>query len=415
MNKRIVVTGLGAVSPLGLSEKETWENLKKGKSGISRIQNIDAPDLSCQVGGEIHNFDPNDFKTSKEHRKMSRFSQLFVASSAQALEDSGLDKNLYYDSSRISVIIGNGIGGFQDTAEASIALENKGIPAVPPLSIPRLIINEGAANVAMKFGIHGPSFGLVTACSSGADAIGQAFIALQAGVIDAAIVGGSEASMTKLGYACFEKLKTLSTQYNDQPEKASRPFDRDRDGFVMSEGGATLILEDLEAARKRGAKIYGEIVAYTATSDSYHLTSPLEDGSMMAKAMESAFRMANISPEQIGYINAHGTSTPINDPTETRSIKLAFKDHAKKLKISSTKSMLGHMLGATGAMEALITIKALQDQFVPPTINLDNPDPECDLDYVPHKGQDLSFDYGMSNSLGFGGHNSCLVIKRFID
>lgn len=413
MNSRVVVTGMGAVSPIGHSLEETWDNMKKGVSGVGHLS-LCNPDLfSCKVAAEVLNLDSSRYFDRKAARKMARFTEFFCNAGAQAVEDAELAGQSFYPDDEIAVIIGNGVGGFEVMEEAARMLERKGPPGVPPLSIPKLIINEGSSTLATMYGFHGPSYGVVTACASGTDAIGQAFFAVRSGQIQAAVVGGAESALTELGMAAFSKLQTLSTHFNDEPLRASRPFDRDRDGFVMGEGAAVLVLETLENAKKRGVKIYAELLGYGMTCDAYHLTSPKEDGSYTAKAIAKALRVAAVKPEEISYVNAHGTSTAINDPTETRALRLAFGAHADKLKVSSTKSMTGHMIGGAGAIELMACINAIRDEFVPPTINLDNQDPECDLDFVPNEGQELKFDTAISTSLGFGGHNGCLVVRKY--
>ena len=415
MNSRVVITGMGAVSPIGNTWEDTWQNMKKGVSGIRTITRCDPRMFPSKVAAEIHNLDSSKYFDKKAIRKMAGFTEFFCNAGAQAIEDAGLNEQNFYPEDEIAVIIGNGIGGFEVMEEAARMLERKGPSGIPPLSIPKLIINEGSSTLATMYGFHGPSYGVVTACASGTDAIGQALYSLKFGQIQAAVVGGAEAALTELGIGAFTKLQTLSTGFNDEPHRASRPFDRDRDGFVMGEGAAVLILETLENAQKRGAKIHAELLGYGITCDAYHLTSPKEDGSYTAKAIAKALKMAGVRPEEVAYVNAHGTSTPINDPTETRAIRLAFGPHADKLKISSTKSMTGHMIGAAGAIELMACISAIRDQFVPPTINLENPDPECDLNFVPLKGQDCKIEIAVSISLGFGGHNGCLVVKRYVE
>ena len=413
MNERVVITGMGAVSPLAHTWEETWQNMKNGVSGIRPLTRCNPDLFPSKVAGEVLDLDHSKYFDKKVSRKMARFTELFCYAGAQAIENAGLNQQNFYPSDEVAVIIGNGIGGFEVMEEASRLLERKGPSGVPPLSIPKLIINEGSSTLATMYGFHGPSYGVVTACASGTDAIGQALGSIKSGQIQAAVVGGAESALTELGIAAFVKLKTLSTGFNDEPSRASRPFDRDRDGFVMAEGAAVLVLETLKNALQRGAMIYAELLGYGITCDAYHLTSPREDGSCTAKAITKALKMANVCPEEVGYINAHGTSTLINDPTETRALRLAFGAYADKLKISSTKSMTGHMIGAAGAIELMACVGALRDQFVPPTINLDHPDPECDLDFVPHKGQSCKMEIAISTSLGFGGHNGCLVARRY--
>ncbi len=415
MNSRIVITAMGAVSPIGHTWEETWQNMKNGVSGTRPLTRCNPQLFSSKVAAEVLDLDSSKYFDKKAIRKMARFTEFFCNAGAQAIEGAALVKQNFYPDDEIAVIIGNGVGGFEVMEEAARMLERKGPAGVPPLSIPKLIINEGSSTLATMYGFHGPNYGVVTACASGTDAIGQAMYAIKSGQIQAAVVGGAESALTELGIAAFTKLQTLSTGFNDRPHLASRPFDRDRDGFVMAEGAAVLILETLENARKRGAPIYAELLGYGITCDAYHLTAPKEDGSYTAKAIQKALKMAGVRPEEIDYVNAHGTSTPINDPTETRAIRLAFGPHADKLKVSSTKSMTGHMIGAAGAIELMACVSAIRDQFVPPTINLENPDPQCDLDFVPNKGQEHPVEIAISTSLGFGGHNGCLVVKRFTE
>ncbi|WGK69550.1 beta-ketoacyl-ACP synthase II [Candidatus Haliotispira prima] len=415
MNSRVVITGMGAVSPLGHNWEDSWRNMRKGVSGIGRLTRCNPDLFPSKVAAEVLGLDSSKYFDKKAIRKMARFTEFFCNAGAQAIEDGGLQNQDFYPDDEIAVIIGNGVGGFEVMEEAARMLERKGLIGIPPLSIPKLIINEGSSTLATMYGFHGPSYGVVTACASGTDAIGQALYAIKSGQIQAAVVGGAESALTELGIGAFTKLQTLSTGFNHEPHRASRPFDKDRDGFVMSEGAAVLILESLENARKRGARIYAELLGYGITCDAHHLTSPKEDGSYTAKAIQKALRMADIRPEEVDYLNAHGTSTPINDPTETRAIRLAFGSYADKLSVSSTKSMTGHMIGAAGAIELMACVNAIRDDFVPPTINLENPDPECDLDFVPNEGRNQKVNIAVSISLGFGGHNGCLVVKRFAE
>ena len=384
--RRVVVTGLGTVNPLGHDVANTWEAIKAGKSGIAPITAFDTEEYSCKIAGEVKNFDPTVWMEKKEVRKLARFTQFAMAGSAQAMEDAGLDKG-GVDPERAGVILGNGIGGYEVTEEGVRQLAAKGPRGVPPMTVPKMIINEGPANVAIKYGFYGPCYVVVTACTSATDAIGSALNAIRYGQIDVAITGGMEAAVTPFGIAGFIKLTALSTKYNDTPAKASRPFDKDRDGFVMAEGAGILILEELRHALDRGAKIYGEVAGYGMSCDAYHLTSPDVEGNGPARAMKWAVQDAGMEPSEIDYLNAHGTSTPTNDPLETMAIKKAFGDHAYKMAISSTKSMTAHMVGGAGGMEAIISLLALRDGFLPPTINLDNPDERCDLDYVPKVGR----------------------------
>ncbi len=417
MNRRVVVTGLGAVTPLGNTVEETWASVRSGKSGIAKITAFDPSDYACKIAGEVKGFDPGQWMDKKEARKMGRYTQFAVAAAMQAMKDSGLSES-NMDSNRAGVVMGNGIGGF-DVIEASIKKYfDLGNTRIPPLSIPMLIPNEAPGNVSMFLGLHGPAWSLATACASGTDALGLALDQIRCGRMDICFAGGTEATVTGYGIGCFLVLKTLATSYNDNPEKASRPFDKSREGFVMGEGSAILVLEEYEHAKARGAHIYAEFAGYGGSSDAYHITSPDPTGEGGALAIRNALADAGIRPEDVQYYNAHGTSTPINDPSETAMLKKALGDHAYKMKVSSTKSMTGHCLGAAGAVEALFCVKAIEDGFYPPTINLENPDIEagCDLDYVPNTGIDASAEGGiscaLSGSLGFGGHNGVVVFRR---
>ncbi len=409
--RRVVVTGLGTVNPLAHDVANTWEAIKAGKSGIASITAFDTEEYASKVAGEVKNFDPSVWMEKKEARKLARFTQFAMAGSAEALEDAGLDKG-GVDPERVGVILGNGIGGYEVTEEGIRQLALKGPRGVAPMTVPKMIINEGPANVAIKYGFLGPCYALVTACASATDAIGSALNAIRYGQVDVAVTGGMEAAITPFGIAGFVKLTALSTQYNDNPSAASRPFDKDRDGFVMGEGSGILILEELTHALDRGAKIYGEVAGYGMSCDAYHLTSPDVEGNGPARAMKWALQDAGMDPSEIDYFNAHGTSTPTNDPLETMAIKKAFGDHAYKMPISSTKSMTAHMVGGAGGMESIICLLALRDGFLPPTINLDNPDERCDLDYVPNVGRKANLRVVMSESLGFGGHNGSLIFKK---
>lgn len=415
--RRVVVTGLGAVTPLGNNLAETWAGVKAGKSGIAKITHFDTSDFDCKIAGEVKDFDPTNWMDRRDARKMARFTQLAVAATAQALEDAGFTKETI-DKERSGCILGNGIGGFDVTEASMKKYFEAGNNRIPPLTIPLLIPNEAPGNISMIYGLHGMGFTLATACASGTDALGIALDQIRSGRMDMCIAGGTESTITGFGMGGFIVLKTLATSFNDDPTKASRPFDKRREGFVMGEGAGILILEDYESAVKRGARIYCELAGYGASSDAYHITSPDPSGHGGALAIKTALKDAGVKPEEVQYYNAHGTSTPINDPSETAMIKMAFGDHAYKMKISSTKSMTGHCLGAAGGIEAILSVKAIEEGFYPPTINLDDPSLEegCDLDYVPHKGIDASSAGGISvaasGSLGFGGHNGVLIFKK---
>jgi len=409
--RRVVITGVGMVTPLGTGTEKSWRGLLKGRSAIRRITQFDPTGLPCQIAAEVLDFDINQFVEAKEQRKMDRFIHLAIAAATMAKEDSGL-KITRNNADRIGVIVGAGIGGLPAIERNTKILLEKGYKKVTPFFIPMTIINLASGQISIRFGAKGPNSAVATACASGTHAIGDAFRMIQTGVADVMIAGGSEAVITPLGIIGFAIMKALSTR-NNEPEKASRPFDRDRDGFVMGEGAGILILEELGHALKRGAKIYAEIIGYGLNSDAYHITSPSPNGEGAAKCMEAALRDANIHPEEVDYINAHGTSTKYGDELETAAIKKIFGKHAYSLCISSTKSMIGHLLGASGGVEAAICALSIFNKVVPPTINLENPDPQCDLDYVPHRARNLDINIAMSNSFGFGGTNACLVFKRF--
>lgn len=411
--RRVVVSGLGTVNPLGHNVADTWEAVKAGKSGIGPITAFDTEEFVCKIAGEVKNFDPTNWMEKKDARKMARFSHFAMAGTAEALEDAGLDKG-GVDPERIGIILGNGIGGYECVQEGLRLMIEKGPRGVPPMTIPKMIINEGMANIAIRYGFLGPCYAVVTACTSATDAIGNALMAIREGMIEVAVTGGMEAAITSFSIAGFIKLTALSTQYNDNPAIASRPFDKDRDGFVMGEGAGVLILEELNHALERDAKIYAEVAGYGLSCDAHHLTSPDPEGNGPARSMKWALRDAGMEPSEIGYLNAHGTSTPTNDPLETIAIKKAFGDYAYKLPISSTKSMTAHLVGGAGGIESIISLMALRDGFIPPTINLDNPDEICDLDYVPNVGRKAELQAVMSDNLGFGGHNGTLIYKKFV-
>lgn len=414
MRKRVVITGMGTVNPIGNNLQDFWDGIKAGKSGIGPITRFDAKDHATRIAAEVKDFRASEYMDPKEARKLEPFTQFAVASAIEAHRDSGLNST-NIDPERIGVVIGITIGGFLTLENAFSTLLEKGPTRIPPLTVPKIISNIGPGNIAIILNAQGPSYSMATACASGTDAIGNSFRLIQDDVCDAMITGGAEAIITSLGVAGFNALHALSTKYNDEPQKASRPFDKDRDGFVMGEGGAVLILESLDHALARGAHIYAEIIGSASTTDAFHITAPHPDGRGAIQAIKLALRLAGLKPTDIDYINAHGTSTEINDSVETKVIKSVFAEHAYKLKVSSTKSMTGHCIGAVGAMEAIICAKALQEQFYPATLNLDNPDPECDLDYVPHQGIHAPMNIAMSNSLGFGGHNGILIFKRYTE
>jgi len=410
--RRAVITGLGCVTALGESAEELFGALCQGKSGISNIESFDVGPYPVKFGGEIKNFDVTKYIDYREGRRMDRFSQFAIAAAKQATADSGLDfsrEDIY----RAGVIVGTGIGGIKEIEDQHKRLLEKGPRQVSPFTVPKLMANAAGGNIAIQYGLRGLNFAVTSACASGSHAIGEAFCKIVSGQSDIVITGGTEAALTPVGLASFCGARSLSTR-NDNPPAASRPFDRDRDGFVLSEGAGILVLEEYEHAKKRGADIYAELLGYGATDDGYHITAPLPTGEGAAKAMELALADAGIEPEKINYINAHGTGTELNDIAESGAIKAVFGEHSYKLLVSSTKSQLGHLLGASGAVELIVCIKAINESIVPPTINLENPDERCDLkmDYVPLKARPAKVDYALSNSFGFGGHNACLVVGK---
>ncbi|HUV06143.1 MAG TPA: beta-ketoacyl-ACP synthase II [Spirochaetia bacterium] len=415
MSRRVVVTGLGTVNPLANDVKTFWERTKNGENGIERITRFDVSTYTSQVGGEVRDFDPNNYMDKKDARRMDKFALFALVSAQEAMDDAELKTGENMDPEQLGVMLGNGIGGLE-TMEDQILKHhgrNLDLKSIHPLFVPKMISNIGPGQIAIKMNAQGPCFTIATACSSGTDAIGNAYYRIKDGLVDAVITGGTEAPFTPTSLGGFCVLQALSTKFNDRPGKASRPFDKDRDGFIMAEGAGIIILEELEHALKRGARIYAEVAGYGVSCDANHLTAPHPEGRGAIIALKMAVRSAGLELEDIDYINAHGTSTPINDPTETKAIKAVFGDHARKLKISSTKSMTGHMLGAAGGVEAVVTVLAIRDQIFPPTRNLDEPDPECDLDYVPGKSVSGRIRAALSNSLGFGGHNGILCFKEF--
>ena len=409
--KRVVVTGLGAITPIGNSLANYWQGLVQGKNGIGPITRFDASNHSCRFAGEIHDFDPFDFLDRKEAKRMDRFAQFAVCASQQALKDAQLEINAS-NADEIGVLIGTGIGGIKVLEDQQEILLSKGPSRCSPFMVPMMIANMAAGLTAINVGAKGPNNCTVTACAAGSNAVGDAFRLVQNGYAKAMICGGTEAAITPLSFAGFCSARALSSR-NDDPLHASRPFDKDRDGFVMGEGAGILILEALDSALSRGAKIYAEIVGYAMTCDAYHITAPVPDGYGATQAIKLAMQDGGLKPEDISYINAHGTSTAANDVTETRAIKQALGDHAYNIAVSSTKSMTGHLLGGSGGIEAVATVMAIAEDKVPPTINLENPDPECDLDYVPGKSRELVVETALSNSFGFGGHNVTLAFKKY--
>ncbi len=409
---RVVITGVGGVTPLANDMESTWKKLLAGESGIAPITLFDASAYDSRIAGEVKNFVPEDFMPAKQVRRMDRFTQFAVASAQMLLRDAGYevtDANAY----DTGVILGIGLGGLQTIETYHAKLLESGPNRISPFMIPMLISNMGPGQISIFTGAKGPNIVTTTACASAIHAMGTAYSEILLGRIKAVITGGVEATVTPLGVAGFTALKALSSQYNDDPTKASRPFDAKRDGFVIGEGAGLLFVETLESAQERGARIYAELVGYGASGDAYHMTAPCENGEGMARAMQNALREAKIEPSAIGHINAHATSTMLNDSTETKAIKLVFGDHAKKIKISATKSMTGHLLGAAGGIESVFTALALHEEMLPGTINLENPDPACDLDYMADGSKNIACEYGMCNSFGFGGTNASLILKKW--
>ena len=411
MNRRVVVTGVGIVSPLGIGTQANWEALCAGRSGIGPITHFNASQFSARIAGQVKDFNPLQFIDKKDVKKMDVFIQFAIAASQFAMDDAKLTIADEL-STRVGVFIASGIGGFGTIEREHKAFLEGGPRRISPFFIPASIINLAAGQVSIRLRAKGPNSATCTACSASAHAIGDAWEVIRRSDADVMIAGGSEAAITEMGVGGFAAMRALSTR-NDEPERASRPFDKDRDGFVMGEGAGIVILEELEFARRRGAPIYAELVGYGQTADAYHITAPSEDGDGGMRVMQMAIKSAGVSPNQIDYVNAHGTSTPFNDKLETLAIKRLFGEHAYKLLISSTKSMTGHLLGAAGGVEAGIAALAVKHQMIPPTINYDTPDPECDLDYVPNEKREAKIEYALSNSFGFGGTNGALLFKRF--
>lgn len=412
MKRAVVVTGVGAITPVGNDVDTFWNNIKNGVSGIDFIKGFDASDQKVKVAAEVKDFDPKDYMDRREAKRMDRYCQLAMVAAEEAVKDSGLDLEKV-NKERVGVLVGSGVGGILTLEGEHKKLLEKGPSRVSPFMIPMLIGNMAAGNIAIKFGAKGPCTTVVTACATGTNAIGDAFRLIEHGYADVVIAGGSEGSITPLTVAGFASLTALSK--SEDPKRASIPFDKERDGFVIGEGAGIVVLESLEHAKNRGAKIYAEMKGYSMTCDAYHITSPAPDGEGGARAMKLAIEDAGIREEDIDYINAHGTSTPYNDKFETAAIKNVFKDGAYKIPVSSTKSMTGHLLGAAGAVEAIICIKAVQEGFIPPTVGYKVKDEECDLDYVPNVGRKEDITYALSNSLGFGGHNATIIIKKWDD
>ncbi len=410
-NRRVVVTGIGLVSSLGIGTSENWSALIAGHSGVATITKFDAAQFATQIAGEVRGFNPLDFIEKRDVKKMDVFIQYAIAASQFAMDDAGFTVTPDI-ATRVGVFIASGIGGFTTIEREHKALLDGGPRKISPFFIPSAIINLAAGQVSIRYGAKGPNSATCTACSASAHAIGDAYEIIRRGTADVMIAGGSEAAITPMGIGGFGALRALSTR-NDEPERASRPFDKDRDGFIVGEGAGVLILEEYDMAKRRGARVYAELVGYGMSADAYHITAPSEDGDGAFRVMRGAIESAGVGLDRVDYINAHGTSTPQGDSLETLAIKRCFGDHASKLAVSSTKSMTGHLLGAAGGLEAGITALAVHHQIAPPTINLDHPDPLCDLDYVPKQSRSLNIDYALSNSFGFGGTNAALLFKRY--
>ena len=412
--RRVVITGIGVVTPIGNDLQTFWANLINGVSGIERVTAFDISDYDCKIGGEVKNFVPAPhFKNPKDARRTDRYTQLAMAAAKMAIEDSGYDLSVAEDLTRFGVVVGSGIGGLRTLEDQHTILMTKGPGRISPFMIPMMINNMASGLISMEFGLAGPNFATTSACATACHAIGEAWRMIRFGEADAFLAGGAEATIVPLGLAGFGAMKALSTR-NDEPHRASRPFDKDRNGFVMGEGAGIIMLEELEHAKKRGARIYCELAGYGLSADAYHMTSPLPEGQGATRCMKNALEAAEINVTEVGYVNAHGTSTPIGDICETKAVKSVFGDHAKNgLLVSSTKSMTGHLLGAAGAVEMAACVMAINTGIIPPTINLDNPDPECDLDYVAHKAREQKINVAVNNSFGFGGHNATLIAKRF--
>ncbi|MFN2245323.1 MAG: beta-ketoacyl-ACP synthase II [Anaerolineae bacterium] len=409
--RRVVITGMGVISPLGLDVPTMWQNLIEGKSGIGPITLFDTTDLGVTIAGEAHGFDPLNYMSAKDARRADRFTHFAIAALEEALAQSGLEVNSHnaYD---IGVVVGSGIGGIATYTVELDNLRENGPRRVSPLLVPMITIDVASVQIALRTGAQGPNLGVASACATGADSMGLAFETIRRGDAKAMFAGSVEAAVTPIGMATFDRMRAISRR-NDEPEKASRPFDVDRDGFVLAEGGAVLLLEDLDFALARGAEPLAEMIGYAATSDAVHITAPDADGASAARCMRLAMKRAGVAPAEVSYINAHGTSTPLGDPAETAAIKRAMGDQAYRVPISSAKSMTGHLSAGSGSLEAAICVQAIRNNLIPPTINLDTPDPACDLDFVPHHTRQAQVDIAMSNSFGFGGHNAVIILKTY--
>jgi 3-oxoacyl-[acyl-carrier-protein] synthase II len=414
VQRRVVVTGMGTVSPLGNDLASTWEGIIAGKSGVGPVTKFDTTDYKTTIAAEARYFDPTDHFPARDARRIDTFVQFAMVAAREALADAGFNGGPFANGlgERTACIIGSGIGGMATVTDQNRVLFERGPARISPFLIPMILPESAASMVAIEHGLRGPNMAVTSACATGANAIGETFRMIQYGMADLGVCGGSEAGVIEIALAGFGAMRAISVR-NDEPERASRPFDRDRDGFVIGEGAGILVLEELEHALARGATIHGELVGYSSNDDAYHITAPDPDGAGATACMQLALQSANLQPDEIDYVNAHGTSTALNDVTETRAIKVALGEHAYQVPVSSTKSMTGHLLGAAGALEALLCIRALQTGIIPPTINLENPDPDCDLDYVPNAARHAELNTVLSNSFGFGGHNVCLIFRRW--
>ena len=410
--RRVVVTGWGIISSLSSEVDDCWQRILAGESGIHLVKLVETADLKVKIGGDLYDWDPSAYLDKKEQKKVDRFSQFAICGAANAIKSAGLDFSSYEDTSRYGCVLGSGIGGLITISEQMEKLITRGPSRVSPMTIPKLMLNAGGGNIAIHFGLQGPNYSIATACASASNAMGDSMQLIRNGDCELLVTGGSEAALTRIALSAFQNMKALSFR-NENPATASRPFDADRDGFVLSEAAGIVIFEELEHAEARGAEILAEVVGFGTTCDAGHITSPDDEGKGASRAMRLALDDAQLNPEQIDYINAHGTSTPLGDKAETIAVKKVFGDHAKKLSISSTKSQVGHSLGASGGLELIFCIKAILNSVIPPTINLDTPDPDCDLDYTPNVPKERDVTYAMSNSFGFGGHNASIIVKKF--
>jgi 3-oxoacyl-[acyl-carrier-protein] synthase II len=412
-SRRIVVTGIGVVTPLANEINKFWKRLTAGESGIHKLTTLDTTKYKVHFGGDIPDFDITEFVDKREEKRLDRFTQFAVHAGGQAIRDSGIDFDKT-DRSKCGVILGSGIGGLGEIEVQIEKMITKGPDRVSPFTVPKMMVNAAGGNLSITYGLKGPNYAVATACASATNAMGDAMRSIRIGETDLVVTGGTEAAITMMGLAAFQNMKALSTR-NEEPTRASRPFDADRDGFVLGEGAGLLVFEELEHAKARGAKIYAEVIGYGTTSDAGHITAPDPEGTGAGAAMWAALKDAGVQPHEVDYINAHGTSTPLGDKAETRAIKNVFGEHAYKLKISSTKGALGHSLGASGGIEAVILCKSIETSIIAPTVNYETPDPECDLDYTPNQAQTLDVHVAMSNSFGFGGHNACVVFRKFVE